>query len=103
MQLSAFVANTLWSASNLPSYWQFRQAMRNPQATQCQKLNGYLRCNAGTAFGKAHGFARIRSYNEFARQVPLADYDSFAPWIERIREGEPNVLTKDPVTHLVPT
>ena len=103
MQLSALAVNALWSASNLPSYWRFRQALRNPQAAQRQKLSGYLRRNAHTAFGKVHAFDRIRSYEEFVRQVPLAEYDSFEPWIKRIREGEPNVLTTETVTHLIPT
>jgi hypothetical protein len=103
MQLKALVFNTLWSASNLPAYWRFRQASRNPQAAQWRKLHGYLETNAHTAFGKAFGFDRIRSYQEFARQVPVAGYDSFEGFIHRIRDGEPNVLTSEPVTHLVPT
>jgi len=103
MQLSALAVNTLWSASNLPLYWRFRKALRDPQAAQVQKLRGYLRRNACTAFGKAHAFDQIRSYEEFVRQVPLADYDSFEPCIKRIREGEPNVLTSETVIHLIPT
>jgi hypothetical protein len=103
MQFSALAVNTLWNACNLPSYWRFRRGLRDPHAAQCQKLAGYLQCNAHTAFGKSHGFDQIRSYEEFARRVPLAEYDSFEPWIKRITEGEPNVLTSETVTHLIPT
>ena len=39
----------------------------------------------------------------FAKRVPLMDYEDFEPWIERIRRGEANVLTREPVTRLVPT
>jgi hypothetical protein len=103
MHLSALAVNTLWSASNLPSYRRFRRASRDPQKAQWLKLSHYLSRNAHTAFGKAHGFGQIRSYEEFARRVPLAGYHSFEPWIERIRDGETKVLTSDAVTHLVPT
>jgi GH3 auxin-responsive promoter len=103
MQFTATVANSLWSASNLPAYWQFRRALRDPQAAQNRKLRAYLQRNARTAFGKEHQFDTIRSYREFTRRVPVADYDAFQPWIDRIRAGESNVLTHQPVTHLVPT
>lgn len=103
MQLSALAVNTLWGASNLPLYWRFRRALREPQTAQWLKLRGFLRRNAQTAFGEAHSFDRIRTYKEFARHVPLADYDCFEPWVKCIREGERNVLTRDEVTHLVPT
>jgi len=51
----------------------------------------------------AHKFDSIRTYEDFARRVPLMDYESLSPWIERIHRGEANVLTCDPVTRLVPT
>jgi len=103
VQLTATIANTLWSASNLPAYARFRRALHKPEIAQQRKLREYLQHNAHTAFGKAHGFGTIRSYEEFARRVPLADYDSFVPWIARIRRGETNVLTHERVTHLIPT
>jgi hypothetical protein len=103
MQFSALAVNTLWSAWNLPSYWRFRRRLRDPHAAQRQKLAGYLRGNADTAFGKSHGFEKIRSYEEFVRRVPLAEYDSLEPWIKRIAKGESNVLTSETVSHLIPT
>jgi GH3 auxin-responsive promoter len=66
-------------------------------------LRSHLECNARSAFGRTHAFETVRSYEEFTRRVPLADYDSLGPWIERIRHGETNVLTRERVTHLVPT
>jgi hypothetical protein len=103
VQLTATIANTLWSASNLPAYARFCRALQQPKIAQQRKLRGYLEHNAHTAFGKAHGFGAIRSYEEFARRVPLTDYDSFVPWIAPIRRGETNVLTHERVTHLIPT
>jgi len=45
-----------------------------------------------TAFGKAHGFDRINSYEAFRERVPIRDYEALRPWIERIKAGESDVL-----------
>ncbi len=47
-----------------------------------------------TAFGKEHGFDKINSYEAFKNQVPIRDYEGIRPYIERIKEGEKNVLWK---------
>jgi hypothetical protein len=46
----------------------------------------------GTDFGRAHDFASIRGYDDFARRVEIGDYDSFSPYIDRMRAGERNLL-----------
>jgi hypothetical protein len=89
--------------SNLPAHTRFRDALRDPEREQSRKLCAYLAHHARSAYGRALGFESIRTYEEFARRVPLAEYDTFAPWIERVRSGEANVLACDRVTHLVPT
>jgi hypothetical protein len=103
VNLKAAIANLLWSATNLPSYLQFRRALQQPEIAQPKLLQTYLDQNAQTAFGQAHGFDSIRSYKNFTKRVPLMDYEDLDPWVERIRRGEANVLTREPVTRLVPT
>lgn len=103
MNLSAAIANSLWTASNVPALIQFRRALNRPTETQMQLLRGYLTRNADTAYGKAHGFGKIKNYEEFARRVPVVDYDDLEPWIARIMRGENRVLTSEPVTRLIPT
>jgi hypothetical protein len=97
------IANAVWAATNFGDYARFRRALARPALAQSQLLNDYVQCNAGTAFGIARDFGTIENYETFARRVPLAGYDASEPWIERIRRGESNVLTRDRVTHLVPT
>jgi len=103
VNLKATIANSLWSATNLPSYLRFHRALQQPEIAQHKLLQTYLDQNAQTAFGQRHGFNSIRSYEDFAKRVPLMDYEDFEPWIERIRRGEANVLTREPVTRFVPT
>ena len=45
-----------------------------------------------TAFGQDHGFEAIRSYEEFKARVPLRDYEGLKGYIERIKQGEADVL-----------
>jgi hypothetical protein len=51
---------------------------------------------ADTAYGRAHGFAEIRSRKDFQARVPIGSWDDFSPFVDRIVAGEPNVLTSDP-------
>jgi hypothetical protein len=54
---------------------------------------------AGTAFGREHHFSAVRTYEHFARHVPLGDYDSFSPYLERMRKGERNLLVPEFIRH----
>jgi hypothetical protein len=103
VNLPATIANSLWSATNLPSYVRFRQALQRPEAAQRRLLKAYLELNAQTTFGRAHDFGSLYSYDDFSKRVPLTVYEDLEPWIERIKRGESNLLTSEPVTRLVPT
>ena len=48
-----------------------------------------------TAFGRAHGFASIRTRADYQRQVPIGTWDDFEPYIDRIVAGEAGVLTNE--------
>jgi hypothetical protein len=64
---------------------------------QRDKLLAIVRNGADTEFGRAHGFDRIGSIEDFQEAVPLStatDYD--AAW-KRIARGERNVLFPEPV------
>ena len=99
----ALWSNLAWWLSRAPGARRFRAALRDPEGIQHRRLMRLVRRHAGTAFGREHGFGEIRSVADFQRRVPVVDYDAHQPWVERIRKGEEQVLTADPVTHLVPT
>ena len=75
------------------------RALRNVERAQERTLTRLLSHARHTEFGRAHGFDRIRDYADFARRVPLGDYDSFSPHIDRMRAGERNVLVPEPVRY----
>lgn len=45
-----------------------------------------------TAFGRDHHFHTIHSYEDFVQRVPVRDYESLKPYIDRVVAGEKNVL-----------
>ncbi|MDH6113614.1 hypothetical protein P3T36_005223 [Kitasatospora sp. MAP12-15] len=74
---------------------RLRAAFADPAAHQQRVLAELLAFNAGTDFGRTHGFDRIRTLADYQRAVPVHDYAALAPWIERMAAGESNVLTAD--------
>lgn len=47
-----------------------------------------------TEFGKEHHFEEIKTPADFARLVPIRDYEHLRPFIDRIKQGKHNVLWK---------
>ena len=45
-----------------------------------------------TEYGRRFGFENIKNYEDFARQVPLTDYEALKDDIDRMRRGENDVL-----------
>lgn len=60
-----------------------------------QNLLKYLIAEAqNTTFGKEHNFSKIKSYDDFKKQVSIRDYEALKPYIEKVVEGESDVLWK---------
>ncbi len=96
-------AQVLWALSDLGATRRFAAGLKYPKVTQWRWLEARLRRDRHRAFGREHDFARIENYTDFAQQVPIRDWAETAPWIDRIRQGEVDVLTTGTVTHLAPT
>lgn len=88
LQLAARVAVGRWD-----------RAMQNVRDVQLAQLAAILKRCRHTEFGRAHGFADLRSEVDFRTSVPVGDYDSFSPYIERMRAGESGLLVPEFVEH----
>lgn len=64
----------------------------NPITAQNKIFDRLIRHGSNTAYGKDHNFSMINSYEDFKKQVPVAEYEDLKPYIERVVEGEENVL-----------
>lgn len=68
-----------------------------------RKLGKIIAANRHTAYGKQHAFEEIRRVSDYQKKVPLTAYHHYIPYIERIKNKEPDVLTHEPVLLLEPT
>lgn len=79
-----------------------RFAAEAPQGTELNRrmLAEILACNRDTAYGRRYGFGALATPAQFAEALPLTTYDDYHNDINRIANGEQQVLTADPVVHL---
>jgi len=73
---------------------QTKQWSLQPAASQEKVFKGLMREGSKTLFGKDHGFADVKNFQDFARQVPIRDYEEQKHYIEKALRGEPDILWK---------
>ena len=66
----------------------------NPIETQQRVFKDLIRQAENTQFGKDHDFEQIKSFQAFAKQVPIRDYEELKPYIDKVVKGEENILWK---------
>jgi len=71
---------------------QIELFMKYPYDVQHEWLKKLTESARDTEWGRLHGFADVYNYTRFKNNVPVQDYDSLKPYIDRIRGGEQNVL-----------
>jgi hypothetical protein len=65
-----------------------------PFKTQEKVFQNLVSQAKNTAFGKDHGFDSIRNYDDFKARVPVVDYEGLRHYVDRVVEGESDVLWK---------
>jgi len=71
------------------------QAWANsPVETQKAVFLNLIQTAKQTQFGKDHHFDQIKTYEDFAKQVPVRDYEALKPYVDRVVKGEENILWK---------
>jgi len=83
------------TAQQWPHQLAFQAAAEHPADAQARVLRALLQKNAATAFGREHGFATLTTPADYARAVPVRDYEALRPWVTRAAVGEPCVLTSE--------
>lgn len=77
-------------------YRRLLDAAKTPEQVQTSVLNRILATNANTAFGKQHGFAGLRTVDDYRRAVPVQSYEQLRPLIERQELTGEACLTQEP-------
>lgn len=66
----------------------------SPLETQQRVFKKLIDEASHTAFGQDHGFSEIKTYQDFAKRVPIRDYEDLKPYVDRVVAGEEDVLWK---------
>lgn len=71
---------------------QIELFMKYPHDVQDEWMQSLISSARDTEYGKRYNFRSIHNYEQFRQLVPVNDYESLKPLIERTRRGEQNLL-----------
>jgi hypothetical protein len=77
--------------------WSIEQWLNDPVGTQFNVWQDLIASGQYTEFGRQFHFSEIQSLADFKQKVPIQDYESLKPYIERMMDGEENVLWNTPI------
>ena len=79
-------------------YNRIHNWINHPAGAQREVLQSLITDAQYTVFGKQYNFAKMFTVREFKERVPLSCYEQMSPYIERMMNGEENVLWNTPVS-----
>ena len=88
---ASYIASQTRAWSNDPFHYQQRIMTNLVQEAQ------------ETLFGRDHHFDSIKTYDDFRKNVPIRDYEDLKPYINKILNGESDVLWKGKPEYLAKT
>ncbi|WP_394759378.1 GH3 auxin-responsive promoter family protein [Flavobacterium sp.] len=90
MSIKLFLAKKLAKKIHLKT----QKWAQNPIETQEKVFKDLIRQAEKTQFGKDHDFSKIKTAEDFAKQVPIRDYEELKPYVDQVVKGEKNILWK---------
>jgi hypothetical protein len=78
----------------------FDKATQRCREVQEQLLRRILAYHARTDFGRDHHFSDIRTIADFRRNLAVAGYEYFEPYLARVRQGDFGALLADRCVHM---
>lgn len=65
-----------------------------PIETQNKVFKKLIKEAKNTQFGKDHDFQSISNHDDFVARVPIRDYEALKPYVDKVVQGEENILWK---------
>lgn len=85
-------AALVWAKKHVRKSEEFK---KNAEKDQEELLLSLTQAAKKTLFGREHDFENIRSIEDFQSRVKIADYEDLAPYIDRVKKGQANILWTD--------
>ena len=86
------VASLLLRLTAKITAFNIRNWSLRPVQTQEKQFKHLINSAKKTSFGADHNFQKISSYKDFVKNVPVREYEGIRPYIERVKNGERNIL-----------
>lgn len=80
---------TWYLKKRIPNIEQF---LRRPDEVQHDLFKHLIETARDTEWGRKYDYKSIQSVKEFKERVPIGNYESFIPYIDRMMRGEQNIL-----------
>ena len=77
--------------------WRIEAWKNNPADAQREVLQDLVTSAQYTEFGRRYDFSNLFTVREFKEKVPVHEYNDLQPYIERMMNGEQNLLWNTPV------
>jgi hypothetical protein len=84
--------NSIISWVNVKRLHQIELFRKYPFDVQLEVFYKLIEQASKTTWGVQYGYDSINSIEDFQRQVPLSTYEDIKPYINRVRDGEQNLL-----------
>jgi hypothetical protein len=78
-------------------FWRIEAWKNNPVDAQREVLQELVTSSQYTEFGRKYDFSNLFTVREFKDAVPIHEYNDLKPYIERIMNGEQNILWNTPI------
>ena len=79
-----------------PVFWTRRRALERyehkAESLQTRVMKRLVQSAEHTEWGKSHGFAKVKTYEDFAASSAVNTYEELKGYIDRMRQGEKDVL-----------
>ena len=78
--------------------WRIDAWKSHPVDSQREVLQDLITSAQYTEFGRKYNFSELYDLKDFKQSVPVHEYEDLKPYIQRIMDGEQNILWNTPVS-----
>lgn len=84
--------NSILGWLNTKRLYQIDLFRKYPSEVQFDTFTNLLNKAKDTEYGRIYGFDSIKSIDDFQNRIPILDYEGIKSYIDRLRQGEQNLL-----------
>ena len=76
---------------------RIQSAVNDPVRAQEEVFKKLISGGENTEWGKNHDYKSVKNISDLKNRFPVQDYDTIKPYIDRLMQGEQNILWNEPI------